>query len=150
MERFLRGAWIAKLATNGKDGSPHVMPCWYEWEGGNLYVITKPHVQTVQNLKHDSRVYVLIDKPSYPYMRVNFRGKGRIVRMDWSDMVRRMTERYMGRRALRYHGERLKHPGVVIKVTPELVSTWVPTTFPPDRTFFRRAAWRRFRKREIT
>lgn len=145
LEEFLKGGRIAKIATLKKDGSPHITPAWYEWDGKHLYVVTKPHAQVVENVKSNRRVYVLIDKSEWPYMRVNFEGEAQIVDIEWAEMLRRLTLRYMGEQALKYHEERLKYPSVVIKITPKRISTWVPTTFPPDRTFFKPAVWREFK-----
>jgi nitroimidazol reductase NimA-like FMN-containing flavoprotein (pyridoxamine 5'-phosphate oxidase superfamily) len=33
IDEFLSGRWIARLATLGKDGYPHVAPFWYYWDG---------------------------------------------------------------------------------------------------------------------
>jgi hypothetical protein len=37
IDDFLSGRWIARLATIGRDGYPHVTPLWYYWEGKCLY-----------------------------------------------------------------------------------------------------------------
>ena len=37
IDEFLSGRWVARVATIGVDGYPHVYPFWYYWDGECLY-----------------------------------------------------------------------------------------------------------------
>jgi len=38
IDEFLSGRWVARVATIGADGYPHVYPFWYYWDGACLYL----------------------------------------------------------------------------------------------------------------
>ena len=38
IDEFLSGRWVARLATIGRDGYPHVFPFWYYWDGESIYL----------------------------------------------------------------------------------------------------------------
>jgi len=38
IDEYLSGPWVARLATIGRDGYPHVYPFWYYWDGENIYL----------------------------------------------------------------------------------------------------------------
>jgi nitroimidazol reductase NimA-like FMN-containing flavoprotein (pyridoxamine 5'-phosphate oxidase superfamily) len=141
---FLASAWIGKLGTL-LDGWPYINPIWYEWDGQHFWIIGKPFAQFVQNIKQDDRVFLVVDKPEFPYVRVNVQARAEVVSEEWSErwveMTRAMTVRYVGEQGLAYLEERLKYPLSVIRVTPLKMNTWKVTDFPPDRTFTAEATW---------
>ena len=145
MNAFLEKGWVAKLGTLLDDGSPYVTPVWYEWDGTSFWVIGKPLARFVSNIKRDKRVYLLIDKAEFPYVRVNVQGVAEVVSETWSEqwveMTRRMTVRYVGEQGLQYLEARLKYELSVIKTTPKRLNTWKVTDFPLDRTFTTQAKW---------
>jgi PPOX class probable F420-dependent enzyme len=44
------------VATNGRDGWPHLMPLWYTVRDGELWAWTYARSQKVRNLERDARV----------------------------------------------------------------------------------------------
>ncbi len=146
IQQFLEKAWVAKLGTLLADGSPYVNPVWYEWDGEYFWVISKPLAEFVNNIKSDGRVFLLVDKAEYPYVRVNIQGTAEVVAQQWSDrwveMTSRMTVRYVGEQGMQYLEARLRYGVSVIKITPKKINTWKVTDFPPDRTFSTEAKWR--------
>jgi len=44
------------VATNGRDGWPHLMPLWYAIRAGELWAWTYARSQKVRNLERDARV----------------------------------------------------------------------------------------------
>jgi hypothetical protein len=148
MEAFLEEGWVAKLGTLLEDGSPYINPVWYEWDGSHFWVLAKPLARFVANIKRDGRIFLVVDKAEFPYIRVNVQGFGEVVTEVWAeqwvDMTRRMTVRYLGEQGLQYLEARLKYDLSVIKITPHKLNTWQVTDFPPDRTFTTQAKWREF------
>jgi hypothetical protein len=144
-DEFLGKGWVAKLGTL-LDGWPYVSPVWYEWDGEHFWVIGKPLAQFVKNIKQDGRVFLIVDKAEFPYVRVNVQAIADVVSEEWSDRwvetTRRMTLRYVGEQGLQYLDARLKYPLSVIRISPTRMSTWKVTDFPPDRTFTAEAKWR--------
>jgi PPOX class probable F420-dependent enzyme len=146
MEAFLEKGWVAKLGTLLEDGSPYVNPVWYEWDGTYFWLLAKPLARFVENIKRDERIFLVVDKAEFPYVRVNVQGRAEVITEAWADewveMTRRMTVRYVGEQGLQYLEARLKYDLSVIRITPKKINTWKVTDFPPDRTFTTEAKWR--------
>jgi len=68
IDEFLSGRWIARLATHGTDGYPHIAPLWYYWDGECFYVSLTRNRQSCKNLKHNPRCSVVIDMDDRPLM----------------------------------------------------------------------------------
>src|SRR5215471_12924551 len=96
MDKFLQGPHVAKVATVKPDGSPFVVPVWYEWDGTTLLFGGRKKSSWVEHIRRNSRIAVLIDGPDPPYPKVIMEGVAEIVGGDWVDMGRRMVIRYFG------------------------------------------------------
>jgi hypothetical protein len=68
IDEFLSGRWVARLATTGKDGYPHIAPLWYYWDGECIYIALTRTRQSCKNLRHDPRCSVVIDMDDRPLM----------------------------------------------------------------------------------
>ena len=60
-ESFLRQARTLVLATNGHDGSPHLVAMWYAVKDGELLMTTYGKSQKAVNIGRDPRASVLIE-----------------------------------------------------------------------------------------
>ena len=49
------------VATNGRDGWPHLMPLWYTVRDGELWSWTYARSQKVRNLERDARATVQVE-----------------------------------------------------------------------------------------
>jgi hypothetical protein len=67
-DEFLSGRWVARLATNGADGYPHVTPCYYYWDGSSVYISLTDRRVPGRNLIRDGRCAVVIDMDQRPLM----------------------------------------------------------------------------------
>lgn len=47
---------VVWLATVGADGRPHLVPTWFSWDGGELWIFSKPEAVKVRNVRRDRRV----------------------------------------------------------------------------------------------
>ena len=56
--------WVSSIRP---DGSPHVLPLWFHWDGEAITVFSKPHAQKVRNLRGDPRVMVAIGEPGVDF-----------------------------------------------------------------------------------
>ncbi len=66
IDEFLSGRWVARVATIGKDGYPHVAPLWYYWDGQCLYLSLTRNRQGCKNLRRNPRCSVVIDMDDRP------------------------------------------------------------------------------------
>jgi DNA-binding IclR family transcriptional regulator len=69
IEQFLQGPWSARLACVRADGTPHVLPLWYEWDGRSFWVAASPGSQWKQVIEEAGRVSLTIDEPWPPLRR---------------------------------------------------------------------------------
>jgi hypothetical protein len=68
IDEFLSGRWVARLASLGRDGYPHIAPLWYYWDGECLYFELTQNRQSCRNLRRDRRCSVVIDMDDRPLM----------------------------------------------------------------------------------
>lgn len=128
MDEFLAGRHLARIATVKKDGSPYVVPVWYEWDGKYLYVVARQRSAWVQNILRDPRVAVVIDELDPDNPKVIIEGRAEIVgdRLeDWVEIGRRMVKRYYGPEAGDSYLEgSLDQPRYTIRIVPSKITTW--------------------------
>jgi PPOX class probable F420-dependent enzyme len=58
---FLGGERTCRVATIGGDGTPHVTPLWFAWDGTSLWLTSLVHSQRWTDLQRDPRVSVVVD-----------------------------------------------------------------------------------------
>jgi PPOX class probable F420-dependent enzyme len=58
---FLDEQRTVAVATNGRDGWPHLMPLWYVVRAGELWSWTYAKSQKVRNLERDARVTLQVE-----------------------------------------------------------------------------------------
>lgn len=68
IDDFLSGRWIARLATIGQDGYPHVTPLWYYWDGQCVYFALTRTRRPFKHLTRNPRCSVAIDMDERPLM----------------------------------------------------------------------------------
>jgi PPOX class probable F420-dependent enzyme len=62
-DAVLRETRIAKLATLKADGSPTVVPVWFEWDGTEARVFTLDSSPKVRRIRRDPRVALSVEQP---------------------------------------------------------------------------------------
>jgi PPOX class probable F420-dependent enzyme len=79
---FLDEQRTVVVATNGRDGWPHLMPLWYVVRQGELWAWTYAKSQKVRNLERDPRVTLQVEAgTSYEELRgVMVRARAELVR----------------------------------------------------------------------
>jgi len=60
-DAFLAEQRTCRVATINPDGTPHVTPVWYVWDGEALWILSITRSQRWANLQRDPRVAVVID-----------------------------------------------------------------------------------------
>lgn len=53
-DKFLREQKVLRLATIDKEGMPHVVPVWYKYQKGKIYVGTNTRTQKAKNVARNS------------------------------------------------------------------------------------------------
>ncbi len=119
---FLREqARTGKLATVRADGSPHVVPIWFDLDGDTLIFTTGETTVKGRNIQRDSRVCICVDEEKPPFAYVQIQGMAH-VSSDMDEMrywATRIGGRYMGADLADSYGKRNAVPGeLLVRVTP--------------------------------
>lgn len=63
IDRLLAREPIVWLSTVRPDGTPHLVPIWFSWDGERLFVASKPEARKVRNLRANPRVMLALGEP---------------------------------------------------------------------------------------
>jgi nitroimidazol reductase NimA-like FMN-containing flavoprotein (pyridoxamine 5'-phosphate oxidase superfamily) len=99
-EELLRTATLARLAYDGIDGTPRVVPIGFLWTGDAIVVATHPTAPKYKALRARPRVALTIDTPS-PTRSLLLRGEAEI------DVVDGVAPEYLEAAAKSMEGETL-------------------------------------------
>ena len=98
VDAFLREPNPAVVATLRRDGSPHSVPTWYDWEDGLVLLNMDESRVRLEHMRRDPRVSLtVLDKDDW-YRHVTLRGQ--VIRIeDDPDLagIDRLAMRYRGR-----------------------------------------------------
>ncbi|NKQ34738.1 MAG: helix-turn-helix domain-containing protein [Chloroflexi bacterium] len=125
LNEFLQGAWGARLACIRQDGTPHVVPLWYEWDGRSLWLTASPGAFWKEYILTNPRVSLTIDEPWPPLRRVFVSSVATIMP---EDQIPGGLAALRQRLAARYLGDEAAH-------LPELQETagWSAVRIWPDK-----------------
>ena len=114
-------ARTGKLATVREDGSPHVVPIWFDLDGETIVFTTGETVIKARNIRHDARVSLCVDdeRPPFSYVRVD----GMAMLSENMDQLlywaTRIAGRYMGAELAEAYGKRNAVKGeLLVRITP--------------------------------
>lgn len=115
---------IAKLADQQNiwfssvrpDGRPHLVPVWFVWHAGKIYIGTDPNSVKTKNVRRSPRVALALEDGSHPLI---CEGTARLVERPWdADLVAAFFQKY----EWDLHKEAQYHQ--VIEITPERWLNW--------------------------
>lgn len=109
---------FAQLATLMPDGSPHVAPVWFEFDGKNILINSAKGRVKDKNMRRDPRVGIDILDPDNPYRHLSIRGRVvEITETGADEQIDKLTKKYTGQDKYPYRG-----PGevrVTYRIEPE-------------------------------
>jgi PPOX class probable F420-dependent enzyme len=123
---FLRaGTRVAKVATTRADGSPHIVPVWYDVEDDGTIVFTCAATSVKgRNLARDPRAAVAVDDEAFPYAFVVVSGRAALAHRpdDLLAWTTRIARRYLEPdRAEEYGHRNAVLDDSVVRVAPDRV-----------------------------
>ena len=128
LDRFLReSSIVAILATIDAEGRPYLVPVWYEWDGSQCWIVSKPKADYVANLRRNPQASLSIATQTLPYVRVLIQGRVDLIETDqeWLPMGYRMGERYLGAAEGRAYIDKTKGwKRLFLRITPESIRSW--------------------------
>ncbi|MEX0783236.1 MAG: PPOX class F420-dependent oxidoreductase [Dehalococcoidia bacterium] len=121
-DAFLRETRIAKLATLNADGSPTIVPVWFEWDGKTAAIFTSPASPKIRRIERDPRVALSVEEGvGVREAWVTVEGTAAIERSGGYELAERLAQRYYEEprrsQALADWG-RIRDNFVVIRITP--------------------------------
>ncbi|MEY2957720.1 MAG: hypothetical protein RLZZ01_288 [Actinomycetota bacterium] len=138
-EAFMAGDALARVACLKPDGSPYVVPIWYQWDGESLWFVGRERSEWCRYMQNDPRVAVTIDKehgrPDAASGEVaqipKFLASGSVeiveepnVGGQWVAIAADMARRYLGENGPSYLESTLKQPRWLIRLRPTEMRTW--------------------------
>jgi len=96
---FLRGPFVASLATVRSNGRPHVTPVWYEYDGLEFVVSTFRQTQKARNIDRKGYAALSIHTAGAPYQHVVVEGTARVGSPLDNVWRERLAVRYLGETA---------------------------------------------------
>ncbi len=128
IEKFLREPHIANLATVRPDGSPHVAPVWFLYDGEQVVVMAEKSALKIRNIAHEPRVMLSIATDAEPYEYVLVSGDAAITfdDEDGPGLLRTIAVHYKGEAEGEEYAETTgkELDLCVIRVRPEKIIGW--------------------------
>jgi PPOX class probable F420-dependent enzyme len=63
IDRLLRTEQVVWLSSVNADGTPHLVPIWFSWDGEELLIASKPNARKVVNLRANPSVMLALGEP---------------------------------------------------------------------------------------
>jgi len=119
---LMRVAAIAQLATVMKDGSPHVTPVWFDFDGACVSINSARGRVKDRNMRNNPRVALSILDPKNDYRYIEIRGRViEITEEGAVEHIDRLAAKYMN--VARYPHHSPSEVRVRYRIRPEHVST---------------------------
>ena len=127
-DEFLKTQKILRLATVGKNKTPHIVPVWYMYSAKKFYIGTNTKTQKAKNLKKNNRVSFCVDVGVNAPNIYGVMGQGKVNLISEEKKVKSIAKKIL----LRYFKtienksakELLDDTDCIIEIVPEKVSVW--------------------------
>jgi PPOX class probable F420-dependent enzyme len=119
-------ALVGVAGTTRADGSPHIVPVWYRWDGHAVRVWTHDERLWVRNLRRDPRIAFSVQETTPPYGAVTMRGRAEISSgsADAESEVRRITRRYLLESEVDDYVTEWSNLRTIVCIYPEAIRAW--------------------------
>lgn len=133
IETFLNEpSHLARIATVTPSGAPSVVPVWFAYEQGKIFITPRKHSEFGHNLRRDPRTAITIDEEAGIYRKVLVEGRAEFLYEDgddakWRDLYRRISCRYVDEASADFYiNETIDQPRALIAVelAKAKVTTW--------------------------
>jgi PPOX class probable F420-dependent enzyme len=128
--RFLdrtQPALVGVVGTVRKNGSPHVVPVWYRWDGEAVLVWTDEGRGWVRNAVRDPRVAFSVQEPEAPYAAVVMHGEAEVRTSgdpETEAEIRRITARYIEEAQVDEYIAGWAELRTILTIRPSSINSW--------------------------
>ena len=127
-DEFLKTQKILRLATIGKNKTPHIVPVWYRYSGKKFYIGTNTRTQKAKNLKKTNKVSFCIDVGINAPNIYGIMGQGKsnliLEEKKVKNIAKKILLRYFRTIKNRSAKELLDDTDCIIEIIPEKISVW--------------------------
>lgn len=121
-EAFLSEPNIAILSTTGRDGAPHAMPLWYDYEDGEIVMWVARGSVKHRNIERNPEVAFTVDRRELPYYAVMVQGSAEVGPPPSPELKARIASRYLGEeRGRQYAASGGTNEGVTLHLRPRRI-----------------------------
>jgi len=127
MQAFLARPIIARLATVRANGTPQIVPMWFLYEDGVMYMSTRTYAAKVKHLQKNPRVAVVVDVMEAPLKNkvVTLEGTVEVQTTGVKEVTTKIYHKYMGTEgaATPAAQQSINAPRVILKITPKKIES---------------------------
>ena len=87
IDRMLHHEPVAWVSTVRPDGSPHLVPIWFSWDGQRVFIASKPNAVKVRNLRANPKVFLALGEPDDDFDVGMFEGQATIPDRTTAEML---------------------------------------------------------------
>jgi PPOX class probable F420-dependent enzyme len=141
---MLREEPVVWVSTVRPDGSPHLVPIWFSWDGQQVFIASKPNAVKIRNLRANPKVFLALGEPDDDFDVGMFEGRATIPDRTTAEMLPAgHLEKY--RRQMAEIGldadEYLATYSQPLIITPTRYLPWHGRTVPASARSARPSAW---------
>ncbi len=126
-DEFLKTQKVLRLATIGKNKTPHIAPVWYLYSGKKIYIGTNTRTTKAKNAKKNNKVAFCVDvginSPIYGVM-----GQGEVNLILQNSKVKTIAKKILARYFKTLNDksakELLDDTDCILEIIPTKISTW--------------------------
>jgi PPOX class probable F420-dependent enzyme len=122
-----RPALLGSVGTLRADGSPHVVPVWYRWDGETVRIWTDERRGWARNALRDPRVAFSVQETEPPFAAVVMHGRVEVRTADDEETaaeIRAITRRYIEEDQVEEYVAGWTHLRTVAAIHPDSISSW--------------------------
>lgn len=127
-DEFLKSQKVLRLATIGKDKTPHIVPVWYMYSSKKIFIGTSTRTEKAKNIKKNKRVAFCVDVGVNAPNIFGVKGKGNANLILEETRVKKIATkillRYFKNMKNKSAQELLDETDCVIEIIPEKFSIW--------------------------
>ena len=127
-DEFLKSQKVLRLATLGKNKTPHIVPVWYLYSSKKLYIGTNTRTVKAKNVKKNKRVGFCVDKGINAPDIFGVKGEGNANLIQDKPKVKKIATKILLRYFINMKNksalELLDDTDCIIEIIPEKFSVW--------------------------
>ena len=125
---FLATDTLCRLGCLDDEGWPYVVPIWFQYKDGGVYLIARERSAWAGYLTRDPRCFLAIDEAG-SQRKVLIKGEAEPIEVAnvggrWVPIAEEMSLRYLGPNGPKYLGPTLSEPRTLFFVRPMTLTTW--------------------------